>query len=57
MHELQNDTDVVWKERHELLEDIRRMSGDLVNLANAAGTRIKGEAEAETQEVAPPPQS
>jgi DivIVA domain-containing protein len=51
MRELQTDTDVVWNERRELLDDIRRMSGDLVDLANAAATRVKGEAEAEKQEV------
>jgi DivIVA domain-containing protein len=62
MRELQGDTDVVRSERHELLEDIRQMSGDLVNLANAAATRIKGEerekeAESEPQEVSQPSNS
>ena len=62
MRELQADTDVVSNERHELLEDIRQMSGDLVNLANAAATRIKGEeskeeAESEPQEVSQPSNS
>jgi DivIVA domain-containing protein len=62
MRELQADTDVVSNERHELLQDIRQMSGDLVNLANAAATRIKGEesekeAEIEPQEVSQPSNS
>jgi hypothetical protein len=62
MRELQADTDVVSNERHELLEDIRQMSGDLVNLANAAAIRIKSEesqkeAESEPQEVSQPPNS
>jgi hypothetical protein len=62
MRELQADTDVVSNERHELLEDIRQMSGDLVNLANAAATRLKGEesekeAESEPQEVSQPSNS
>jgi len=39
--EIQADTEAVWKERHELLEDIRRMSGGLVDLANAATARIQ----------------
>jgi len=62
MRELRAETDVVSNERHELLEDIRQMSGDLVNLANAAATRIKGEeskrkAESEPQEVSKPSNS
>jgi exonuclease VII large subunit len=62
MRELQGDTDVVRSERHELLEDIRQMSGDLVNLANAAATRIKAEkteeeAESEPTEVSQPSNS
>jgi uncharacterized coiled-coil DUF342 family protein len=62
MRELQADTNVVSNERHELLEDIRQMSGDLVNLANAAATRIKSaesekEAESEPTEVSQPSNS
>ena len=41
MRELQADTEAVWSERHELLEDIRRMSGGLVDLANSAAARIQ----------------
>jgi DivIVA domain-containing protein len=39
---IQADTEAVWKERHDLLEDIRRMAGGLVDLANAAAARIEG---------------
>jgi DivIVA domain-containing protein len=41
MNRLQSDTDAVWHERHELLEDVRRMSDSLVELANAAAARIQ----------------
>ena len=47
MRELQADTEAVWNERHELLEDIRRMSGGLVDLANAAAARIQRGKESE----------
>src|SRR5213080_3553264 len=40
--EIQADTEAVWKERHELLEDVRQMAAGLVNLANAAATRSHG---------------
>ena len=39
--EIQADTEAVWKERHELLEDIRRMAAGLVDLTNAAAARIE----------------
>jgi DivIVA domain-containing protein len=41
MREVEADTETVWNERSELLEDIRRMSGGLVDLANAAAARIQ----------------
>jgi DivIVA domain-containing protein len=54
IHRLQADTDAVWNERRELLEDVRRMSDNLVELANAAATRIQdgggAESEAEGEE-------
>ena len=65
--EIEADTEAVWKERGELLEDIRRMAGGLVDLATAAAARIQrrepsgledeivefeGEAEPEPREVA-----
>jgi len=37
--EIQADTDAVWNERRELLEDVRRMAAGLVDLANAAAAR------------------
>jgi DivIVA domain-containing protein len=52
VRELQADTEAVWKERHELLEDVRRMSASLVDLATAAAARIqRGEDAAETEIV------
>ena len=39
--EIQADTEAVWKERHELLEDIRRMAAGLVDLTNSAAARIQ----------------
>src|SRR5438093_1319921 len=50
MHRLQSDTEAVWNERHDLLEDVRRMSDSLVELANAAAGRIKREEGAEDEE-------
>jgi DivIVA domain-containing protein len=52
MRELRADTEAVWQERHELLEDIRRMSGGLVDLANAAAARIQRGETAGPEEVA-----
>jgi DivIVA domain-containing protein len=49
MHRLQADTDTVWNERRELLEDVRRMSDSLVELANAAANRIQHGAAAEPE--------
>ena len=49
MHRLQADTDAVWNERRELLEDVRRMSDSLVELANAAAARIQHGAGAEPE--------
>jgi DivIVA domain-containing protein len=39
--EIQADTEAVWNERHELLEDVRRMAAGLVDLTNAAAARIQ----------------
>jgi DivIVA domain-containing protein len=49
MHRLQSDTEAVWNERRDLLEDVRRMSDSLVELANAAATRIRHEGVAEPE--------
>ncbi len=40
--EIQADTEAVWKERHELLEDVSTMASRLVDLANAAAARSHG---------------
>jgi DivIVA domain-containing protein len=48
--EIQADTEAVWKERHELLEDIRRMAAGLVDLTNAAAARIQRSEPAGPQE-------
>ena len=40
LREIQADTEAVWKERRELLDDIRRMAGGLVNAADAATARF-----------------
>jgi DivIVA domain-containing protein len=41
MREVEADTETVWNERSELLEDIRRMAGGLVDSANAAAARVQ----------------
>jgi len=40
MREIQADTEAVWKDRRELLDDIRGMGGGLVDLVNAAAARF-----------------
>jgi DivIVA domain-containing protein len=50
MREVETDTETVWSERSELLEDIRRMAGSLVDLANAAAARIQRPEPAEPEE-------
>jgi DivIVA domain-containing protein len=49
--EIQADTEAVWTERHELLEDVRQMAAGLVDLANAAATRSHGREPDESDEV------
>jgi hypothetical protein len=46
-------SETVWNERSELLEDIRRMAGGLVDLANAAAARIQGREPAGPEEKMP----
>jgi DivIVA domain-containing protein len=41
MREVEADTERVWNERSELLEDIHRMAGGLVDQANAAAARVQ----------------
>ena len=54
MRELQAVTEALWKERRELLDDIRAMASGLVDLADAAAARMppqeRAEPEAETLE-------
>jgi DivIVA domain-containing protein len=50
MREIQADTEAVWKERHELLDDIRAMASGLVDLANAATARLPRREAAEPEE-------
>ena len=54
MHELEADTATVWKERHELLDDIDRMASRLHEAASSAAARFtedeQGEAEDEAHE-------
>ena len=40
MRELQTDTEAVWDERAQLLDDIRRLAGDLGDLADTAAARL-----------------
>jgi DivIVA domain-containing protein len=49
MRELQADTEVVWKERRELLEDIRGRASGLLDLADAAAARKPAESEDELE--------
>jgi len=51
--EIQTDTEAVWKERHELLEDIRRMAAGLVDLTNAAAARLQRGEPGEPQQDSP----
>jgi DivIVA domain-containing protein len=41
LREIQADTEAVWKQRRELLDDIRQMAGGLVDVADAAAARIQ----------------
>jgi DivIVA domain-containing protein len=54
MRELQSDTEVLWKERHELLDDVRTMASGLVDLANAAANRVSPPEPVEPGEPAEP---
>jgi DivIVA domain-containing protein len=43
MRDIHADTEAVWNERHELLEDISKMAAGLVELAGAAAQRVAKE--------------
>jgi DivIVA domain-containing protein len=52
LREVQADTEAVWRGRSELLEEIRRLAGGLVDLATAAAARIQPGETAGPEEVA-----
>ena len=50
MGEIRADTHAIWQERHDLLEEIRRMSSGLAEVAKAAAARVSlGEHELDTE--------
>jgi DivIVA domain-containing protein len=52
MREIRADTKEIWQERHDLLEEIRRMSSGLADVAKAAAARVSlGERELEAESV------
>jgi hypothetical protein len=53
MREVEADTETVWNERSQLLEDIRRMAEGLVDRANAAAARIQRPEPAGSKEKMP----
>lgn len=58
VHDLQSDTERVWQERQELIDDVNRISTDLKAVADDAGVRFPVEPEEETTplpELPPPP--
>lgn len=53
MREIRADTKAIWQERHDLLEEIRKMSSGLAEVAKAAAARVSvGEHELEADETA-----
>jgi DivIVA domain-containing protein len=50
MRDIQADTEQLWKERRELLDDVRTMASGLVDLANAAAARVQGDEPAGAKE-------
>jgi DivIVA domain-containing protein len=57
LREIQADTEAVWKQRRELLDDIRRMAGGLVDLAEAAAARVQRREPAGPEEVTLEPEA
>jgi cell division septum initiation protein DivIVA len=41
MGEIHGDTEAIWKQRHQLLDDMRAMAAGLLDLADAAAARIE----------------
>jgi DivIVA domain-containing protein len=54
MRELDADTEAVWQQRHELLEDVRAMAGRLEDAAREAAARFPGREPANRPEEAMP---
>ncbi len=50
IREMQTDTEALWKERSELLDDIRTLASGLVDLANAAAARVTRQQPLEPEE-------
>src|SRR6266581_65492 len=50
MREIQADTEAIWKERRELLDDIRGMASGLVDSDDAAAARFPSREPAEPEE-------
>jgi DivIVA domain-containing protein len=57
MREIQADTEAIWKERRELLEDIRAMASGLVGSADAAAARFPSREPAGPKEEMQEPQA
>ena len=57
MHEIQADTEAIWKERRELLDDIRGMASGLVDSADAAAARFPSRRPAGPEEEMQEPQA
>jgi DivIVA domain-containing protein len=58
VHALDADAEKVWQERQRLLDDVTRVSGDLMAIVEDAAVRFPAEPEAETTplpELPPPP--
>ncbi len=53
MREIRADTEAVWAERHQLLDDISGMASGLVDLATAAAARFPGREPADAEEGMP----
>jgi TolA-binding protein len=57
MREIQADTEAIWKQRRELLEDIRAMASGLVDSADAAAARFPSREPAGPEEEMQEPQA
>jgi hypothetical protein len=53
LHELDDETDSVWRERTRLLEDARTVGGALIALADEAAARFPAEGKSSTPAAAP----